>query len=60
MRDLDRSSNLQLNWNLISVGKIKANELISHMIKPEETQSVYFGLLEEKDHTIKLLMDWRD
>jgi len=53
-------SNLQMLWKLIYEGKLKVIELISHVIKPEEMQSAYFGLLNDKDHYLGVLVDWRD
>lgn len=53
-------SNLQMLWKLIYEGKLKVNELISHVIMPEEMQSAYFGLLNDKDHYLGVLVDWRE
>ena len=53
-------SNLQMLWSLICEGNLKVNELISHVIKPEEMQNAYFGLLNDKDHYLGVLVDWRD
>ena len=53
-------SNLKMLWGLIYEGKLKVNELISHVIKPEEMQSAYFGLLNDKDHYLGVMVDWRE
>lgn len=53
-------SNLKMLWGLIYEGKLKVNELISHVIKPEEMQSAYFGLLNDKDHYLGVMIDWRE
>ena len=43
-------SNLKWLWNLIYEKKLKVDDLISHVVKPEGLQDAYFGLLNDKDH----------
>lgn len=51
--------NLNTIWELISAGKLKVRELVTHVIKPPEMQSAYMGLLNEKEKYLGVLVDWR-
>ena len=52
-------SNLQKIWAMIKSGKLKVKELISHVVKPEEMQNAYLGLLNDKENYLGVLVDWR-
>lgn len=52
-------SNLKWLWNLIYEKKLKVDDLISHVVKPEGLQGAYFGLLNDKEHYLGVLVDWR-
>lgn len=53
-------SNLAMIWDLIGKGDLKVKELISHVIKPEEMQKAYMGLLSDKENYLGVLVDWKD
>jgi 2-desacetyl-2-hydroxyethyl bacteriochlorophyllide A dehydrogenase len=52
-------ANLHFLWNLIQKSELRVNELISHVIKPEELESAYFGLLKDKENYLGVIVDWR-
>ncbi|MCX7941491.1 MAG: zinc-binding dehydrogenase [Dictyoglomaceae bacterium] len=45
---------------LIKDKKLIVEDLITHVIKPEDFKSAYEGLLNRKDEYIGVLIDWRD
>ena len=52
------TSNLALLWELIAGGKLKMMDLVSHVIQPDEMQSTYHGLMENKEQYFSALVDW--
>ena len=53
-------SNLNIIWDLIQRGKLNVMDLITHVAKPEEMQSAYLGLLNDKEQYLGVLVDWRE
>lgn len=53
-------SNLNMIWDLIGRGRLNVKDLITHVVKPEEMQSAYLGLLNEKEHYLGVLVDWQE
>ena len=53
---LERNS--QIVYALIKDGKFKVQELLTHVINPEDAQSAYDGLSDKKDEYLGVLMDW--
>jgi 2-desacetyl-2-hydroxyethyl bacteriochlorophyllide A dehydrogenase len=53
-------SNMNIIWDLIERGKLNVMDLITHVVKPEEMQSAYLGLLNDKEHYLGVLVDWRE
>ena len=53
---LERNS--RLVYSLICEGKFKVEELLTHVIDPEEAQSAYDGLTDRKDEYLGVIMDW--
>lgn len=52
-------SNLQMIWNLIAKGRLHVKELITHVVKPEDMQSAYMGLMNDKEHYLGVMVDWQ-
>ena len=53
---LERNS--QIVYSLIKEGKFKVEELLTHVINPEDAQSAYDGLTDQKDKYLGVIMDW--
>ncbi|MDE0484669.1 MAG: zinc-binding alcohol dehydrogenase [Candidatus Poribacteria bacterium] len=53
---LERNS--QIVYSLIKEGKFKVEELLTHVINPEDAQSAYDGLTDHKDKYLGVIMDW--
>ena len=53
---LERNS--RLVYSLVCEGKFKVEELLTHVIDPEEAQSAYDGLTDRKDEYLGVIMDW--
>ena len=53
---LERNS--QIVYSLIVDGKFKVEELLTHVINPEDAQSAYDGLTDHKDKYLGVIMDW--
>ena len=53
---LERNS--QIVYALIKEGKFKVEELLTHVISPEDAQSAYDGLTDHKDKYLGVIMDW--
>ena len=53
---LERNS--QIVYSLIKEGKFKVQELLTHVINPEDAQSAYDGLTDRKDEYLGVIMDW--
>lgn len=51
-------SNIQTYLDLMARGKLKLGELISHRIRPEEIESAYENLLNDKEHYWGVILDW--
>jgi 2-desacetyl-2-hydroxyethyl bacteriochlorophyllide A dehydrogenase len=51
-------SNLAIIWNYIEEDKLKIRDLITHVIKPNDLQSAYQGLLNNKEEYLGVLIDW--
>jgi 2-desacetyl-2-hydroxyethyl bacteriochlorophyllide A dehydrogenase len=50
--------NLQHAMNLFARGRIQAAPLRSHIVSPEEAQSAYMGLLNDKANYHSVVLDW--
>lgn len=50
--------NSRLVYERISKGKFKVEELLTHVINPEDAQSAYDGLTGRKDEYLGVIMDW--
>lgn len=53
---LERNS--QIVYSLIKEGKFKVEELLTHVINPNDAQSAYDGLTDHKDEYLGVIMDW--
>jgi 2-desacetyl-2-hydroxyethyl bacteriochlorophyllide A dehydrogenase len=53
---LERNS--QIVYSLIKEGKFKVQELLTHVINPEDAQSAYDGLTDRKNKYLGVIMDW--
>jgi threonine dehydrogenase-like Zn-dependent dehydrogenase len=53
-------SNLRMIWDLIQRRKLNVKDLITHVVKPEDMQSAYMGLLNDKEQYMGVLVDWRE
>jgi 2-desacetyl-2-hydroxyethyl bacteriochlorophyllide A dehydrogenase len=47
-------------FDLIDKGKLKVENLISHVIRPDEAAKAYDGLQNNKNEYTCVIMDWRD
>lgn len=50
--------NTQIVYNLFKEGKLKAKELLTHVINPADAKSAYDGLVDKKDEYLGVIMDW--
>jgi len=50
--------NTWIAMRLISEGKLKVRELITHVVKPESIKEAYEGLLNKKDKYLGVIIDW--
>ncbi|MEK7396046.1 MAG: zinc-binding alcohol dehydrogenase [Candidatus Poribacteria bacterium] len=50
--------NTQIAYNLFKDGKLKAKELLTHVINPADAKSAYDGLVDKKDEYLGVVMDW--
>jgi threonine dehydrogenase-like Zn-dependent dehydrogenase len=46
-------------FDLIASGKLKVRELISHVVKPEQAQEAYDGLMNKRNEYTGVVIDWR-
>jgi len=53
-----RERNLDLVLDLLADGSLKADELISHRIRPEEIQETYEALIERPADFLGVLIEW--
>ena len=51
--------NTRIALRLISEGKLKVRDLVTHIVKPEEIKVAYEGLLNKKDEYLGVILDWR-
>jgi len=51
--------NTRIALRLISEGKLKVRDLVTHIVKPEEIKEAYEGLLNKKDEYLGVILDWR-
>jgi len=51
-------SNIRTYLELMACGKLKLGELISHRMRPEEIESAYENLLNDKEHYWGVILDW--
>lgn len=62
MRSADCKHSIERNtaivYNLFKEGKLKSQELITHVINPSDAKSAYDGLVEKKDEYLGVVMDW--
>lgn len=52
--------NTRIALRMISEGRLKVRELITHVIKPENIKEAYEGLLNKKDEFLGVILDWRE
>ncbi len=52
--------NTRIGLRLISEGRLRVNELLTHTVKPEGIREAYEGLLNRKDEYLGVVIDWRD
>jgi len=52
--------NTQIALQLISEGRLKVKELLTHMVKPENIKDAYEGLLNKKDEYLGVVIDWKE
>ncbi|MCL2565567.1 MAG: zinc-binding alcohol dehydrogenase [Defluviitaleaceae bacterium] len=50
--------NLRYFESLLEKGRIDANKIISHVIKPDEIQEAYHGLMSDKENYLCVVIDW--
>ena len=50
--------NCEILLNLLSIGALKVVPLITHQVSPSECQTVYQGLLNQKDKYNGVVFDW--
>ena len=50
--------NLRYFETLVAEGRLAADKIISHVIKPEEVQSAYHGLMYDKENYLCVVIDW--
>ena len=50
--------NLRYFESLIAAGKIDAAKIISHVIKPDEIQEAYHGLMYDRENYVCVVIDW--
>ncbi len=53
---LERNS--RIVYSLICEGKLRVQELVTHVIDPADAQSAYDGLTDRKDEYLGVIMDW--
>lgn len=54
------AENLQQIWRMIQQGDLLVDELITHVIQPEELAETYRGLGQCKKNYLGVLIDWRE
>ena len=52
--------NTRIALDLISQGRLRIKELVTHVIRPEGIKEAYEGLLNRKDEYLGVVLDWRD
>lgn len=52
-------SDVKYALGLIERGKLKAKELLSHVMSPEDIKQAYDGLLNKKEEFMAVVIDWR-
>jgi len=52
--------NTRIALDLISEGRLRVKELMTHVIRPEGIKEAYEGLLNKKDEYLGVVIDWRD
>ncbi len=52
--------NLETTFDLILAGKLNLQPLISHRITPDEIDSAYAGLANDKENYFGVVLDWRN
>ncbi|MBC7317513.1 MAG: alcohol dehydrogenase, partial [Chloroflexi bacterium] len=50
--------NVDILLELIAAGKLRVEELITHVLSPEEAPTAYAGLRERKDEYLGVVFDW--
>jgi len=53
------AENLQQIWGMMCEGTLRLDELITHVIKPEELEATYKALNHKKEDYLGVLIDWR-
>lgn len=51
-------NNLRVIYDLISSGRLKVDELVSHTMLPDEIRHAYEGLEKQKDIFLGVVLDW--
>ena len=52
--------NYELLLDLLRSGKLKVENMITHVLPPEEAQTAYEGLQKKKDEYLGVVFTWRD
>lgn len=51
--------NARINLSLIAEGKLVVEPLLTHLLKPEECESAYFGLRDKPEEFLGVVFQWR-
>jgi len=51
--------NTEIAFRLISEGRLRVNELITHVVRPENMKEAYEGLLNKKEEYLGVIIDWK-
>lgn len=51
--------NVEILFALIAEGKLRVDELITHVLSPAEAGAAYAGLRDRKEEYLGVLLDWR-
>jgi len=51
--------NARINLSLIAEGKLIAEPLLTHLLKPEQCREAYFGLRDKPEEFLGVVFDWR-
>ena len=52
--------NTQVCFDLIKKGQLHTDELVSHVVKPEEAVDVYLKLNKDRNAYLGVIIDWEE